>query len=152
MAKSSYKRGAELRQLRRECAEYEHKMTEALALCEQVDTKLKEQDAKLVEAERNVGFWKRQWTEADAALKKVRDEAMQTRLERDNWRTQAETYRGTANDAQQELHRARGYVEGLLDGMHPRRPQLPWEGEVLRGTYEHVGSVGRAEMFGQSPR
>jgi hypothetical protein len=44
--------------------------------------------------------------------------------------------RGEA-EARADRDRERGYIEGLLDGRHPERPQLPWESR-----YERIQSVG----------
>jgi chromosome segregation ATPase len=88
-----------------------------------------------------VGQLRQWWADSEKERKAANER-------RDAYQLQAETDRQQRVEADQRLaamvaerDTARSYIEGLLDGMHPQRPQLPWESR-----YERIQSVGNVSF------
>lgn len=94
----------------------------------------------LLDAETEREQFRRWWHDERATNKEAREDAKLARSERDQM--QDELLREKLAHAGERAQRLKlqGYIEGMLDGTHPRRPKLPWEASKVEGRY--VGSVG----------
>lgn len=105
-----------------------------------LEAAVKERDEAKAEAELKAATASARWgtiqtlTEKIEKLEEARDDAL---AEAGQLRYSERTAREAMLRAQAERERDRAYVTGLLDGTHPRRPPLPWEGVEFSEVHSH---------------
>jgi chromosome segregation ATPase len=91
------------------------------------DTKVAALAEERDSAAENAKFWNERWKQADGLVKDANGRADKAEAEAATQRLQAQHDRERLRHVERMRDRERGYIEGLLDGMHPQRPALPWE-------------------------
>lgn len=83
--------------------------------------------AEIEEAKQSAETYRTQWLDGIAKSKELEREVREDRETMGRLRQHADEERALRLRVEAERDRDRGYIEGLLDGLHPARPQLPWE-------------------------